>query len=235
MFVRKSGYKWSTVMAMCCFAAMLVGSALADSHNKEAAAKPAKAAATKGKAAKDKAATEAAPPAEAMKTDAAHDAMMAEMMKYAAPGPEHAWLAKGEGTWKATVKMWAAPGEPSVNEGTSENRMILGGRYLEQRFKGTFMGQPFEGYGLCGYDNMKKVYQSYWIDNTSTGMMLQSGNKDEASSMLTMTGETVGPDGKPWMAKSTTKVVDDKTTVFSMYNVVDGKDQLMMEITYSRM
>jgi hypothetical protein len=41
------------------------------------------------------------------------------------------------GRWKAVVKSWNGPGEPTVSEGTSENRMILGGRYLEQKFQST--------------------------------------------------------------------------------------------------
>ena len=67
---------------------------------------------------------------------------------------------------------WMAPGaDPMVMDGTSENRWVMGGRYLEQRFNGNFMGMPFEGIGYTGYDNVKKQYWGTWMDNMSTGMM----------------------------------------------------------------
>src|SRR5262249_52979692 len=92
-----------------------------------------------------KAAAKAAPMSE--------DQMMAEMMKLATPGPYHEMLKKFAGSWKTETKMWMGPGEPQVSEGTAEASMILGGRFLKQEAKGNFMGQPFEGFGLTGYDN----------------------------------------------------------------------------------
>jgi hypothetical protein len=168
-------------------------------------------------------------------TGAADDAMMAEMMKYASPGPGHEKLKAMEGKWKTVSKMWLAPGEPTVTEGSSENRLILGGRYLEQRYQGTFMGQPFEGYGLTGYDNKKSVYTTLWVDNTSTEMMTGEGEMDAAGKELVFRSMGAGPDGRPMETKSVTRIVDPNRHVFSMYGMVDGKEQLMMEITYTRM
>ncbi|HYM81978.1 MAG TPA: DUF1579 domain-containing protein [Candidatus Limnocylindria bacterium] len=170
-----------------------------------------------------------------MKTDAAHDAAMEEMMKLGKPGPEHAGLEKMAGTWKAVNKSWFVPGEPTVNEGTAESRMILGGRFLEQKFHGTMMGQAFEGYGLTGYDNVKKTYTTMWIDNMGTYISTGTGSMDAAGKELTMKSMMPGPDGKPIEHRMVTKVVDDKTHVFSMYAPYNGKEQLMMEITYTRM
>jgi hypothetical protein len=171
----------------------------------------------------------------AVKTDPAHDAMMAEMMKYAAPGPGHEKLKSMEGKWKTVTKSWYAPGEPTVTEGSSENRLILGGRYLEQRFKGTMMGQPFEGYGLTGYDNRKGAYVTLWIDNASTEMMKAEGTMDDANNEMAFKATGTGPDGKPMDMRLVTRMVDANRHVFSMYGMMDGKEQLMMEITYTRM
>jgi len=165
---------------------------------------------------------------------AQHQAMLDEMMKMAAPGPEHAALKPMEGTWKAVVKSWFAPGQPEVNEGVSENRMILGGRYLEQHMTGTMMGMPFEGYGLTGYDNLAKRYVFMWVDNMGTGLMTGGGSMDEAGRTLTTTTTTPGPDGKPADVRTVTKIVDENTHVYSMYGQVGGQEQLMMEITYTR-
>ena len=49
--------------------------------------------------------------------------------------------------------------------------MILGGRYLEQRYEGTMMGQPFSGIGVTGFDNYKKKFVSTWVDSMGTAIM----------------------------------------------------------------
>ena len=171
---------------------------------------------------------------DAPKTDAAHDAMAEAMAKLAAPGAPHQALAANAGKWKATVKSWFAPGEPTVTTGSSQNTMILGGRFLEQKFAGTMMGRPFEGYGLTGYDNGSGKYQSFWIDNAGTAMMLMSGSADAAGTTITMTGTMNMPDGSASSVKGVTRIVDPKTHVFSMYGTMGEQEQLMMEITYRK-
>ena len=113
-------------------------------------------------------------------------------------------------------------------------QLILGGRYLEQRFKGTFMNQPFEGVGYTGYDNQKGVYQSVWLDNTSTWMMVSEGNMDEASKTIVMKSSAIGMDGKPTELRTELKIVDPATVVFSMFGQMEGKEMKMMEITYKK-
>jgi hypothetical protein len=191
-----------------------------------AAAEPAVGA---GKAAK-------APPTAKIEVPAAsQDAMMAEMMKLGTPGPQHERFKASVGKWKAAVKSWNGPGEPTVSEGVSENQVILGGRFLEQRFSSTMMGQPFEGYGLNGYDNATGRYWFIWVDNMSTGMMSGWGDMDEPGKVLTTTSTTTGPDGKPMDMKSVTRFMDDGTQVFTMYGLTGGQETKMMEITYTRM
>jgi hypothetical protein len=197
-----------------------------------AAAAPAGAAESPKSAASKLTTTTAKP--EAIKTDPAQDAMMAEMAKYAAPGPMHKRLESMVGTWKCTVKAWMAPGEPMVSEGTSVNTLVLGGRYLAQDFTSTMMDQPFQGWGLTGYDNRKQQFTGLWIDNTSTAMMTQTGSLNAKGDELVFKGTTDGPDGKPMDVRMVTKFVDDKKHVFSMYAPMQGKETLMMEITYTK-
>ncbi len=165
---------------------------------------------------------------------AAADSTMTAMMKLAQPGAAHKALEAMAGTWKATVKTFSGPGEPAVSEGTSVNRMILGGRYLEQRFQSTMMQQPFEGYGLTGYDNVTHRYTYLWVDNMGTSMMAGSGDMDEAGRALTMTASVPGPDGQPMNVRMVTTIVNAGRHVFSMYGQTGGNEQLMMEITYTR-
>lgn len=163
-------------------------------------------------------------------------AMMDEMMKMGAPGPNHEKLKECSGTWKATVKTFMAGPEPTVTEGTADMQMILGGRYLEQRFKGTMMGMPFEGYGLTGFDKTKNMYESIWVDNSSTAMMYTEGTSTDDGKTVSMkgVGMGMGMDGKPAPMRTEFKVVDANTNVFTLYGDMGGKETMFMEITYKK-
>jgi hypothetical protein len=161
--------------------------------------------------------------------------MMAAMMKLATPGPQHAALKPLEGSWKATVKSFMGPGEPAVSEGTAENQMILGGRFLRQEYHGTFMGQPFEGYGVTGYDNAKKQYVGAWVDSVGTMIQTTTGSMDKSGKVLTLHGTWDDPvTHKKTPTKQIVRITDDKTNVFEMYGQMEGKEVKQMEITYTR-
>src|ERR1700682_562750 len=86
-------------------------------------------------------------------------AQMEAMVKAGTPGDQHKKLEHFVGTWDAKVKMWNKPGDPPTDAaGTSDSKSVLGGRFVEEHFEGTFMGQPFSGMGITGYDNVKKKY-----------------------------------------------------------------------------
>jgi len=163
-------------------------------------------------------------------------AMMEAMMKAAMPGPAHKALDGMVGSWDTKVTSWMMPGgDPMTSAGTSENKWVMGGRYVEQRFKGDMMGMPFEGLGYSGYDNVKKQYFGTWIDNMSTGMMTSVGTGGDAKTMNfkgtyadPMTGKDVTCDEKVTM-------VDADHMIFEMWGPgPDGKNFKMMEIAYSR-
>lgn len=183
--------------------------------------------ATTGKTATTATATKAA-------TNPAQDAAMAEMMKYAMPGKPHAQLKAMEGTWKAVVKSWSSPGEPTTSEGTMTNRMILGGRYLEGQFRGKFFDQPFEGISLTGYDMKKNELISLWLDSMSTTWMTQNGTLSTDGKEMTARGMADGPTGQPTQYKSVTRIVDPNKHVYTMSSMTDGKETPVMEITYTR-
>src|SRR5512132_4066810 len=73
-------------------------------------------------------------------------AMMEMMMKAATPGEQHKKLDAFAGTFDAKLKMWMDPSKPpEESTGTAESKWVLGNRYLEQHYEGSFMGQPFSG------------------------------------------------------------------------------------------
>lgn len=183
----------------------------------------------------------AKPAGKAADKKAAKGPSQEEMMKawqaYMTPGEAHQMLASSAGTWTAKVKSWMDPAQPpQESEGTAEMKMVLGGRYLEHRYEGTMMGQPFSGIGYTGFDNYLKKFQATWIDSMGTGVMMTSGTLAKDGKSLTMTGtfdDFVMK--KKSKVKETLTFVNADTQNFEMWmEGPDGKMMKNLEIVYSR-
>ncbi len=161
---------------------------------------------------------------------------MQAMMAYSTPGDIHKMLAKSAGSWSATLSMWMQPDTKPVSSTAScVNEMILGGRYLQAKNKGVFMGQPFEGIGLTGYDNAKKQFISTWVDNMGTGIMTMTGSWDEASKSIKYSGMMVDPTtSKDVPVREVWRFLDDNNQVMEMYASSNGKEFKTMEVKYTR-
>jgi hypothetical protein len=161
---------------------------------------------------------------------------MKAMMAYSTPGDIHKMLAKSVGSWKEDVTIWMQPGAPpTISSAEATSEMILGGRYLQSKNTGSFMGQPFEGISVMGYDNAKKVFVSSWIDNMGTGIMYMTGTWDPQSKSINFSGTMVDPmAGKDIAVREVFRIVDDNTQVMDMYSVTGGNEFKNMEIKYTR-
>lgn len=173
-------------------------------------------------------------PAPAM--DAQQKAAMEAWQKAATPGANHQRLAEMAGTWEVTVKSFEGGGEPQVSQGKALRKMILGGRFLQEEYKGSFMGQPFDGIGLTGYDNVLKQFSLLWIDSMGTGMATGKGQMDPAGKTLSSTVEFTDPvTGKVVSMRQAMHRLDPDTESFEMYGTgPDGKEAKMMEMIYKR-
>ncbi len=164
-------------------------------------------------------------------------AMMKAWEAYMTPGKPHDMLKSQDGKWDAKITSWMSPGAPPTeSKGTATNRMIMGGRYQEAKFTGSFSGMPFEGQSITGYDNSKKVFVSTWVDNMGTGIMNLEGPWDEASKSVTFTGSMLDPTtGKECKVREIMTFVDDKTQKMEMYNTpTGGAEYKAMEIVYTK-
>ena len=164
------------------------------------------------------------------------EAEMKAWMAYMTPSDVHKMMAKSDGEWNEDITMWMAPGAPPTKStATAVNRMIMGGRYQESKHTGNFMGMPFEGYSLLGYDNAKKTFMSTWVDNMGTGIMYMEGKWDDKTKTIHLTGTTIDPStGKDMKIRETFKLVDDNTQLLEMYCTKDGKEYKNMEIKFTR-
>ncbi len=157
----------------------------------------------------------------------------AAMEALAAPGEMHAWLATHVGTYDMDIKTMDPEGKPAAAKATATISMVLGGRFQEQRLTGTFMGKPYEGYGLTGYDNLKKEFVNYWFDTMGTAPSVARGARSADGKSLAMTGSWDMPTG-PMPFKQVVEVTGEKTMTFKLTGTMGGTEMTMMEATYTR-
>jgi hypothetical protein len=123
--------------------------------------------------------------------------MMQMWQKAMTPGEWHAALEPMVGSFHARTTFVRAKGDPpSVSDGTSENRLVLGGRYLEQVYRGTSMGMPFEGIGYTGYENVRKRYIGVWMDTFGTSLMYSVGIGKPTQRAIELGAMAQNPSGK---------------------------------------
>lgn len=157
---------------------------------------------------------------------------MEAYMKMMATNENHAHLGRFAGEWNVTSKGWMKPGqEPQTSENSARAEMILGGRFLKIELKGTMFGQPFEGLQIIGYDNLKKKFITFWIDNSSTAFFLTEGSLDASSKTTTETGLWPDPlTGGTMGVKGITRLIGPDEFSYEMYMIgPDGKEFKSLE------
>lgn len=163
-------------------------------------------------------------------------AMMDTYSKLATPGEPHKQFASLAGSWTTKTKSWMDPNKPPMEStGSCEQKMLLGGRFLQQECTGDMMGQSFTGIGLNGYDNHTKKYVSTWMDSLGTAIYYMEGTASADGKTVTQKGQYDDPIEGRMKLRSVTKIVDNNSEIFEMYGTDrSGKERKMMEITYTR-
>jgi hypothetical protein len=163
-------------------------------------------------------------------------AMMEVYRNLGTPAAPHEMLAGMAGTWSARMESRPEPSGPLMeSSGTSVLKMILGGRFLQQEFSGDMMGSPFNGIGVTGFDNHTKKYVSTWMDSMGTAILFFEGTGSADGKAFTQECRHDDPIKGPMKWRSVTRIVDDNTHLFEMYSTgMSGKEEKMMEITYTR-
>ena len=147
------------------------------------------------------------------------------------PGPEHAHLKTMEGTWDTVMEMGG-----QKSKGTATYKSICSGMWIASDFESDLGGVPYQGRGMDGYDQLKKKYIGHWFDSMTSAPMTFEGNFDADHKVLTMTGTSPGPDGKPVKFRSTTEMKGPDLMTFQMFmaDASNGKEVLAFTIEYTR-
>ncbi|WP_370899028.1 DUF1579 domain-containing protein [Chryseobacterium gossypii] len=160
-------------------------------------------------------------------------------MEFATPGDMQKMLAKYDGSWTGETTMWMEKGgKPMTSQSECTNKMVFGGRYQVSDHKGSFMGMPFEGMSITGYDNAKKKFVSTWIDNMGTGIMHAEGEWNPSKKAIEFKGKMTDPTrpGKDCDFREVYTFNDDNNHTMEMYGPdwKTGEEFKTMEIKFVR-
>jgi hypothetical protein len=154
------------------------------------------------------------------------------------PGPMHKHLDALVGDWTFTGKWRMAPEDAWQDfEATVEREWILDGRFIHETVKSEWMGQPFEGMGLIGYDNLRKQYDMIWVENASTATFHSTGKADPTGKIFTFEGTNSNQMTlqKDCWSRSTLTIKSDTEHVHEGYGKdATGKEFKNMEGTAKR-
>lgn len=163
------------------------------------------------------------------------DEMMKKTEAAATPGTRHKALDPLVGEWNVEARFWM-PGsdQPMESKGTAKSYWILDGRFVQEEFNGEFMGKPFKGIGITGYDNIKEKYVSTWIDDMSTGVMFTEG--PAKGKEFTLEGKvSCPPTGeKDKAVKTVIRIQSKDKHVVEMHDPTLGEKSKTGEIIYTR-
>ena len=155
-------------------------------------------------------------PALAQGDKAAQEAeMMAAWQEMMTPGPHHQALATHAGDWEVHSSMKMDPSsEPMMSDGTAHLEMVANGLFLQETVNAPMMGMPWTGYGVSGFDKALNKHVGIWYDSAGTMIMNFQGDCTDNCSTITMT--------------------DRDHATNQLYTMMDGKEWMMGEITYTR-
>lgn len=167
------------------------------------------------------------------------EADMQACMEAATPGPMHARLMESVGVWNGKNKMWMAPNTPAVeSESVCTVTPMLDGRFVRLEMAGDIPGMgPFNGFAICGYDNVSEKFQTTWIDNCGTGQMVGTGELSSDGKIFTWNYSYSCPiTRKPTTMREVETWTGKDTKTMEMFGVdpKSGKEYKMMEIAMTR-
>ncbi len=164
---------------------------------------------------------------------------MSEKLQDSKDSGVHFQLAKLEGEWEGTTKVWFEP-DKIVDESPvfGNMRLILDGRFIMHGYKGSFAGKPLEGLAIYGYHLGLKKIQAAWIDSFHNGsaIMFSEGKKNDDK--LTMLGSyayvTPGTE-EHWGWRTEIEMLNDDEVIITAYNISPaGEEARATETLYKR-
>ena len=121
--------------------------------------------------------------------------------------------------------------DPIKSKGTVKREWILDGRFMLEEVRSSMgIGQEFVGYGVLGYNAADNRYETFWIDNTNTGMTRDNGQYDADTKQMTFHGKARNRMGEMVTTRGVLDMADPDRHVYLAYETTaDGSEQLTFE------
>jgi hypothetical protein len=164
--------------------------------------------------------------------------MMKAVAEIGKPGPEHTKLEPLIGNWTYSGKFWMDPSQQPMDcSGTIERKWTLGGRFVEEKWQGTGVDgkSDFEGIGLVGYDNGRKIFTSTFACNMGTAVCTGTGSCDASGKVFTFESESFCPIQKKLVkGRDVLRIESKDKTVMESFMMNGDKEIKIMEIVAVR-
>jgi hypothetical protein len=154
--------------------------------------------------------------------------------------PQTEMLKSFNGKYKATFT-FDFNGERKSEHGVTVAKPLFGGKVIQYDWKGSVMGNDFEGYGVVSYSTRDNEFHSDWWDAMSSSLFPMKGKQlsDTKFEVLTIGGPFLDEMGSG--KKKTQRQVweffnDGKRIVMDAYNLMEGskKEEWAMAVEYKK-
>jgi Protein of unknown function (DUF1579) len=164
------------------------------------------------------------------------NAVLKALAEAGKPGTEHKKLQPFVGDWDVTLRLWTDPSQPPAElKGSAERRWILGGRFVQETFKGDFDGNPFEGMSVLGYDSAQKKFTNTRYCGLSSTASSSLVTCDGSGTTFRCTTEEVCPlSGEKIKGRDEVIVESNDRIVTNVFKTFDGQEAKVMEIVSVR-
>ena len=141
------------------------------------------------------------------------------------------------GEFDVKIRTWLDPAQPPIeSKAVAITTWVLGHRYVQTMLSGHVMGEPFDGIGYAGYDNVSKQYQATYMDSGSTGMEWFTGSMDptgESAKLSATVADAIT--GKPTTVEMRLKIAANGDHITELWEEnPTGKLVRIMELQYTR-
>ena len=114
-------------------------------------------------------------------------------MATVAPGRAHLWLAKSVGTWKVDALYYFASGAEPVEASGTEQVEMFGPFWRRGHLEVDLLGSVVRGVTCVGFDPLRQVFVSTWMDTSNPHLYSYQGRFDEETGLLVLTGTNTDP------------------------------------------
>lgn len=140
-------------------------------------------------------------------------------------------FAKDVGVWDVEAVVQPGPGAPATQHAAVSTQRLLAQRWLIVDYASD---SGFEGHGVYGYDEARRVYVGTWVDSLQTAIARSEGTWDAATRTMTFV-TMAGHQGQMVRYSEITQTLESGIHLYrNVITLPDGAEFEMIRSTYRR-